>query len=364
MTELSQAFWDALDEVPRSHNAVLVPGPRGEFRSVPISAAASEFRVRTQREETMKKRERAAADAVAVDTETAVKAAGLALDAAGRAENAPRKQNERARAEGIERARLELASEEGSWLGRLSPRRNPWPELTALDERIAELDGEQATALADVQALEQEIREAEERDRVALGQWHADGGSGERPQPSAPAVAERLERRREDSSALPNAAATAVAEKIAFVRRHRGRLVRRADERVQELAEQYIGLIAALEACRGDLLAAREAALWARLYPSASAMREPPQALALGLRKPAMEAFGHPLRLEPARLWDLLRRDAELIPNAIADEQKRELDGPDPHDPRSAVWAESAEGQERDRAERQAAIERLQGMRG
>jgi hypothetical protein len=312
----------------------------------------------------MKKEERAAARAAVVDTETAIKAAKLALDAADRAESAPLKASEQARAEGIERVQRELSSDEGSWLGRLSPRRNVWPELVELDAKIAKLDGEQATALADVQALEQELREAEERDRVALSQWHADGGSGERPQPSSPAVAERLERRRADLNELPDAAASAVAEKIAFVRRHRGRLVRHADERVQKLAERYVGLVDALEDCREELLATRATSLWAQLYPSQAAVHEPPRALALGLRRPAVEAFGQPLRLEPAQVWKLLRTDAEMLPAAVADSQLQELNGPDPQDPRSAVWAESAEGVERDRAERQAAIERLHGMRG
>ena len=301
------------------------------------------------------------ASAVATDAATTLKAAEFALEQARRAETAPRRLNERAQADALERARRELSSEEGSWLGRLSPRRNLWPELARLDEEIARLDGASALALAECQALEQELRDAEEQDRVALAGWHSSGGSGQRPQATAPAVAEALERRRADADPLPAAAAAKVSEKVEFVVRNRTRLVKRADERVSELAEHYSGLLAQLEACREDLLAARSTSLWARLFPAQSAAHEVPTALALGLAKPVVEAFGHSLRVEPARLWNLLRIDAELIPTATSAEQKLELDGPDPHDPRSATWAGSAEAVERERADRAAALERLRG---
>jgi hypothetical protein len=49
-------------------------------------------------------------------------------------------------------------------------------------------------------------------------------------------------------------------------------------------------------------------------------------------------SFGQPLRVEAPALWKLLRTDGELIAKAIGDEQK-ELEGPDPHDPRTAAWA-------------------------
>jgi hypothetical protein len=304
----------------------------------------------------------AAAGAVAYDVDTAAKAAELASGAAERAETAPRRAKEQAQAESIERARLQLAGEEGSWLGRLSPRRNLWPELVELDATIFKFDTEQAAAVADVQALEQELREAEESDRAALARWHVGEGTGERPEPSAPRVAERLSQRRADADALPAAAAEAVTAKVQFVNRNRKRLVERADKHVEELAERYNGLIAALEECREDLLAGRTTALWTRLYPSASATQEPPHSMVLGLSKPAVEAFGHPNRVEPGALWRFLRADAKLVPTAIGDQQKQELEGPDPQ--RSAIWAESPEGQERAQAERREALERFKQETG
>ncbi len=85
-------------------------------------------------------------------------------------------------------AQLALFAESDNWLGRLSPRRNPWPELQELDERIAQLDLGQAAAGADVHRLEQELRDAEAADTGAFAGWHAEGAKGARPHSTAPAV--------------------------------------------------------------------------------------------------------------------------------------------------------------------------------
>jgi hypothetical protein len=52
MRELPQAFWDALDEVPRTPRTLMVQGRQGEMRHVPISTLAAEFRSRSRHPET------------------------------------------------------------------------------------------------------------------------------------------------------------------------------------------------------------------------------------------------------------------------------------------------------------------------
>ncbi|MBA2360103.1 MAG: hypothetical protein H0V79_04035, partial [Actinobacteria bacterium] len=66
-------------------------------------------------------------DAAAIDATTATIAAEKAIGAARSAVNAPQKAAENAEAARAERIRRELVSEEGSWLGRLMPKRNAWP---------------------------------------------------------------------------------------------------------------------------------------------------------------------------------------------------------------------------------------------
>ena len=300
----------------------------------------------------------ALAGAAAIDAATATMAAELATDAARSAKAAPQRAAANAEAARAERIRRELSSEEGSWLGRLMPKRNPWPELQELDEKIAALDAAQAAAGADAQRLEAELRDAEEQDRAVLAGWHVDGAEGKRPEATVPALREQLEQRQEDRDAFAEASTAAVAGKVEFFSKNRKALARRVAGLRAKSHTRMLELIDELERERDDLLELRDTELFALLYPAAEAATDVPRSLVLGLAQPMRETIGQSTQLSADRVWALLRADADLIQSAINTEQKTALQGADPHDPRSAVWAETDAGRERDRAEKREALER------
>ncbi len=316
---------------------------------------------RPAKEETTSPRIDALADAVATDAETATLSAELATGAAKSAQNAPQRAAANAEAARIERIRRELSAEETSWLARLMPRRSPWPELVEFDEKIAALDAAQAAASADIQRLEAEVRDAGDHDLAVLASWHAagaEGKRGQRPEATVPGIHEQLEQRQADRDALAEAATAAIADKAVFVERNRKRLVQRADTLVAKDHARMLALIDELEQVRGDLLADRETALWARLYPNAEAAADVPRSLVLGLAQPMKAAIGQSVQLSADRIFELLRVDAGLISEAISREQKIAVHGADKTDARSAVWVQTDEGVARDRAEKREALER------
>lgn len=294
-----------------------------------------------------------AAELAAVDATTAAKAAEVAIDAAARIEEAPRREA----AERADRVQRELLGSEASFLQRMSPRRNPWPEMAALDARIAGLDAKGEQAGADMQRLSAALREADAADRTALSKWHEQGGKGTRPTPRAPAIRDELERTQADREAIADAGAKVAAEKASYVESNRKRLARVADDAVDKLAGQYRQAVDEAERVRADLLEARAAALFVRLYPSPLAGHGPPTPIALGLRQVMQETLGTTTTLQPDRLFALLRHDAALLPEAMDPAQREALGEGDAK--RKTIWADTEEGQQLEQSERREALANL-----
>ena len=80
------------------------------------------------------------AAAAGTNAATATKAATIAIGAAKRAEDAPARHAEQEAQRHARGWQRELAAPERSILGRLSPRRSPWPQLDEHDKRLAGLD--------------------------------------------------------------------------------------------------------------------------------------------------------------------------------------------------------------------------------
>jgi hypothetical protein len=127
-----------------------------------------------------------------------------------------------------------------------------------------------------------------------------------------------------------------------------------ANKATEQYAE-YLAAVDNLAAARQRLLEARSSALWAALYPDPSLVASPPDAIALGLAKPVAEALpGYRAQLQPAKLWQLLRTDADLLCSALTNEQRTQLGHKDPP---KVVWADSPEAKEQERREKQEALE-------
>lgn len=131
--------------------------------------------------------------------------------------------------------------------------------------------------------------------------------------------------------------------------KHRSRLAREADKQVEAYRAEIEALVAKLSAKRDELVEARRAAIWARLYPSRAAGITAPTSVAGGRRK-ALERANIQGQLVPERMWELVIADAEHHATALTEEQAAELGlkGEDTE----AVWAGTAEGP-RGRAQRE-----------
>lgn len=177
----------------------------------------------------------------------------------------------------------DLVSTETNVWRRLSPARNRWPEIAAYDERVAELEMRQAA--------------------------------------KAPVIREQIRERQEEWEALTRATARVLAAKTEFVEKHRGRLVKEADSYASEAHARYLELVDQLADARADLAAKRSAAVWARLYPAEQAGRGPADTFAGGRKRP-LQAMGLSANVEPGRVFDALRADAEWLADAASPEQR------------------------------------------
>lgn len=252
----------------------------------------------------------------------------------------------------------DLVSIETNVWRRLSPARNRWPEIAAFDERVAELEMRQAAKADALRELRDREIAAPAMDADRLATWQLDGEKGPRPEPELPAIREQIQGRQEEWEALTRATARVLADKTAFVEKHRGRLVKEADSYASEAHARYLELVDQLADARADLFAKRSAAMWARLYPGELAGRGPADTFAGGRRVP-LQAMGLNANVEPGRVLDRLRADADWLYQAATPEQRFAIEGRHPRTPPDTVWDRSDEGQQWQRDQRQRALQRL-----
>ena len=261
-------------------------------------------------------------------------------------------------AEARRRVAQAVTAEQSAWRRR-SPARSRWPEVVAFDQRVLELDQRQAALVQQVVELEQQLHAAEEADRQALAGWLGAGEQGPRPLPTAPAVRDELEARAADRDAIHSAREQALAAKVAFITKHRTRLLRTADKETRRAQRRYLELIDELAQQRVEVFENRLATLWIALYPREELATEPPSLIAGGVPARIQAAVGHNLQVAADRIWALLRADADYLVEAQTVAQHAALLGDDPRrDPNGATWVATPEGQEQEREDRQAALER------
>jgi hypothetical protein len=251
-----------------------------------------------------------------------------------------------------------VATETNVWR-RMSPARNRWPEIAAFDEDVAKLEMRQAAKAAELRELRDREIAAPATDADRLATWQLDGEKGPRPEPELPAIREQIRERQEEWEALTVATTRMLADKAAFVEKHRGRLVKEADSYADEAYVRYHELVDQLAEARADLFAKRRAAVWVRLYPDEQSIREVADTFAGGLRKP-LTAMGLNAQIGPERVLDALRADADWLRSAATPEQKAKIgEGRDPKTPPNTVWDRTDEGQQWQRDQRQRALHRL-----
>jgi hypothetical protein len=276
---------------------------------------------------------RAHADAAAIDAGTATKAADLALDAAQRAEDAPARHAEQEAQRDARGWQRELAAPERSLLGRLSPRRSPWPQLEEHDLRLAQLDQRLAETLSAIRGLEQDLADADEQDKDTLAAWFAAAETGARPEATAPRIRERLDQLRVDADALETVVAQAAEQRAGFIEKHSQALAEHADRLAAERYRRYLDLIDELDVVRDDIVGLAGAANFARTFPAPESAVEMPNPVSL---RPA----GQRGDLAWTQVVSVLRADAERLAAARQPKAKGRAEW-DNRDAASVAFAEN-----------------------
>lgn len=301
--------------------------------------------------------EQVAAD-VASDAEVALGAAQLAREAAKEAVAAKPPPPDPRNAPHFEL----LQHGERTALARISPRRNRWPALQALDARIADNDRHQGEVAAALTELRERRVDSDSRHQVAVADWFAVGQDGPRPVCDAAELDEQIAALEPEHAAFNIIRERLLDERVAFVRKHRKRLVRDSRKGTAERLERYLALVDELEEVRADLIASRATDLWAELYPSESLASDPPFLQVLvGARLRLQERHlpGCTMQLPAHSVFGLLRDDARHCATVATTDQAAEAEGVSRSvlTGRDALWAGSDEARERERREKAEALE-------
>lgn len=224
-------------------------------------------------------------------------------------------------------------------LRRLSPGRSYWPDVAAYDERARELQRRVAALNDEITDREQALVQAGEADHEALTRWQLEDGKGTRPEPTAPAIEREIAAKKADRDAAVAATERVYTDKENYVRKHRSRLVREADKATREARQRYEQAIEEAEQARNDLVAAREASLWASFFPGELMIHRPDMAaIATSLRKPVEAALQVKTRLAADGVFRVLRSDAEILETSMTRDQALELGIARPDETTVATW--------------------------
>ncbi|MEJ7798435.1 MAG: hypothetical protein WKF42_08055 [Solirubrobacteraceae bacterium] len=254
----------------------------------------------------------------------------------------------------------ELGQLEANAMRRLSPTRNRWPELRAIDERVADVERRLAETAERSRELHEKHANAPSVDADRLASW-LDGQKGPRPVSSIPAIDEQITEAETEAAGLEILVGRELDAKSEYVQKHRARLVKDAAAHTAEAHERVVELVDQLEQARAALVGAREAALWGALYPGEQAGRGPQASLLAGGRaKPVRETLGLEVAVEYARVLKALAADALFWRDAgSTPEQRAAMDGtPGSARVSGADWVGTPEGVAAERAEKQARRER------
>ena len=154
--------------------------------------------------------------------------------------------------------RLVQAGSEQSWLARLSPRRNRWPDLADIDVRIADLDRRQQQLHDTLIDLQRRRTVADDDYAGRMAAWMAAGQVDAKPQSEVTSLDDAIAEARAERQAIDQLRADVLTERIDLVAKHRKRLVADAEQETQRAHYRYLDAIAEAERARDELIGLRE----------------------------------------------------------------------------------------------------------
>ena len=254
-----------------------------------------------------------------------------------------------------------LIPAEQRWFQRISPRRNRWPEVADFDARLQDLDARQQRLHDELAELHGRRQRAADEDAAAMFAWMEAGQpDAAKPAPVAQELDDAIAQLSAEHAAIDFARAALLDEKVAYVEKHRKRLVRDAERETTKARDRYLSAIAEVERARDDVVELRQTTVWVSLYPSPSLQTvAPANDLAGGRRKETERHLpGAKFALPVAAILGLLREDAAYVASVSTVEQAAELAGISEGTltGRHAVWSGSDEDRARRAREREALI--------
>jgi ethanolamine utilization microcompartment shell protein EutL len=243
-----------------------------------------------------------------------------------------------------------LAELEEDARNRFSPRSAP-PDIAAFDARVAQLDARREEVAARLAPLRVQLANADQADADAIAAWLGNGEKGPRPPAVKPALEGEIAELTREHDGLMRASSDVLRAKAQHVERHRARLSKAARRRVDQAHAALVAQLDGLSAARQELVLAREAELWTRVYPAEGGSQMPPFAHLAGGDRQITRAAGLNGVTAVDRLHQALRADCDWLPGATSGPQGEILDGPQAK-PGAATWAGSEEHKAALRAER------------
>lgn len=206
-----------------------------------------------------------------------------------------------------------------------------------------------------------ELADTQHADRLA--EWMASGEEGERPVSEATALDAEVAERQAEYDAMDSLRDRVLEEKIAFVQRHRKRLVKDVERALEETKQRYLELVDGLEQARDELIGLNETRVWAALFGDRSDLLRtfvPTHAL-VGARQRETQRHVPELKggLVAHAVLGLLRADAEHFATVSTVEQAAAMQGVSKGALKEdeAMWANSDEDVAWQKREKQRAIE-------
>ena len=216
---------------------------------------------------------------------------------------------------------------------RSNPLRTRWPGLGEIDARITELALKQHELHQTIQELGEQRIVASQRDEARLADWFAVGAKGDdRPPLEVTRLEEEVASAQADLAALEHLTERACAERVAFVAKHRRRLVKSAHQETEVRARPLP------QAGRRDGAGPRGAhrlptnrSLRLDLPLRHARVTPPTLALCGGLLRPGEEAIlGLKNQLPAHAVLKLLRADATHLSTVSTVDQAAEMQNTPP----------------------------------
>jgi hypothetical protein len=237
-----------------------------------------------------------------------------------------------------------LSGQEQSFLARISPRRNRWPELHAIDERLEQFDRRQEELRVTLIDLRGRRERADAAYADVLAAWMAADQRDPKPVSEAKALDEAIAEAEAEHAAIDSLRMGVLEERIAFVDKHRKRLVRDAERETEQAKGRYLEAVDELEQVREQLVGLRETTVWASLFPSETlATMAPSHALVGGRRRESEQHLPGTGQVPAHAVLALLRADAEYCASVSTVEQAAAMQRVSTAEltTREAMWADS-----------------------